>query len=950
MNVRLPNGTIIKNVPEGTTKDDIVVLALRNNLASEEDFSEYRKSLDVKLEQAQVERAVAAKRLEGSEDSIVENLVEGAAQLAQGVNYAALDAIDFVRKGLTDPFLSEEDEFVPLRQRLKQAQTAVTGDTREDFVEEKEIAEILETIGTGVTLGASFAPVTRAGTSAVDVASDILGLGMSTGGSTAANALVREAQNLSQSPTVQARVSKEIQKQDKGKVQNLEDASEDEIYEAAVQSATRQVVRNNRNRMQNVEESAKAQQKADKTGEALDEDQLAPEMDLTAWSSREVIQDLVDRGADANQALRIIGKRKGINLDKTLQDPELLSTLDRQMDIVDGNGKNVGWYDTVATPIAAVLRRNVGRLVGGLYDRAAETTVRERQVFMDEIVKPLTPVIKLVENNRQLAEAFGDLHLNPDLMESTILPTIRAELGEKALTDFNRFRNYNKARNQRANNILYTQEPDAILDIDYIHMAKEAEETERPFKMLGDKTKAEAPDAIRERTRSSFLDGDEDILTYQNPLISHIRHLEKEIELVQLAEKFELPATLAPNATNSDAFFEALADKLRGSGATTKQVDLAIDAIKGAYVKGNVAPNALVRSFMSQAIGFTLDQVKSAVMNFHDIFVSMVNNGVAPTLQALTQSNKKVFGKTLTQLGIGDAQGAGEFIKHFEDLTGSPSGMEWVAKKSKDIASINLLFNGFRLFDRINKGVILRAAVNKAKKAAKNNTLYEEFGDVLTREELSSIRKYLAEDTPANKIPEKPRKLIEELAFTSLGKQQLISIAGRPMEYIKKPNLRPAWALTGFALKQQELLRQGIVDNLKKGNKRDAAAYLARYVAYGGLGLGLIEEVRDPEVQMGKREIDPTTVLFGMIDQPLSVVTLNKLDREYGFNKFMADPVNYLMESFIPPTGFVGDIFKIPGWAIEDGSITTDGTDKALEKLSYQLPVVGDYIKEYNKD
>lgn len=950
MNVRLPNGKVIKNVPKGTTKNDLFVLALRNNLASEEDFAEYRESLEVELQQAQTERTAVAKRLEGSEDSIVENLLEGAGQLAQGVNYAALDAIDFVRKGLTDPFLAEEDEFVPLRQRLKQAQAAVTGDTREDFVEEKEVAETLETIGTGVTLGASFAPVTRAGTSAVDVAFDILGLGMSTGGSTAANAIVREAQNLSQSPTVQARVSKEIKKQDTNKLQNLDNASEDEIYEAAVQSATRQVVRNNRNRIQNAKETIKAQQKEINKGKVLDEDQLAPEMDLTAWSSRDVIQDLVDRGADANQALRIIAKRKGIKLEESLADADFLSVLDKQIDVVDGNGKNVGWYDSFATPIAAVLRRNVGKLVGGLYDRAAESTVRERQVFMDEIVRPLTPVIKLVENNKQLAGAFGDLHLNPDLMESTILPTIRAELGEKALSDFVRFRNYNKARNQRANTKLYTQDADSILDIDYIHMSKEAEETERPFKMLGDKAIAEAPDAIRERTRGSFLDGDEDILTYQNPLLSHIRHLEKEIELVQLAEKFELPATLAPNAKNSDAFFEALADKLRGAGATEKQVNLSIDAIKGAYVKGNVAPNALVRSFMSQAIGFTLDQLKSAVMNFHDIFVSMVNNGVAPTLQALAQNNKKVFGKTLTELGIGDSQGAGEFIKDFENLTGSPKGMEKVAKVSKDIASINLLINGFRTFDRIGKGVILRSAVNRAKKAAKNNTLYNEFGDVLTRDELSSIRKYLAEDTPADKIPEKPRKLIEELAFTSLGKQQLISIAGRPMQYIKNPNLRPAWSLTGFALKQQELLRQGVVDNLKAGNKREAAAYFARYVTYGGLGLGFIEEVRDPEVQMGKREVDPTNVLFGMVDQPLSVVTLNKLDREYGFKKFMADPVNYLIESFIPPTGAVGDIAKLPYQIAQDGSITTDKTEKALEKLTYQLPLVGDYIKEYQKD
>ena len=38
MDVRLPNGTVIKNVPEGTSKAQIQALAIRNGLAKEADF------------------------------------------------------------------------------------------------------------------------------------------------------------------------------------------------------------------------------------------------------------------------------------------------------------------------------------------------------------------------------------------------------------------------------------------------------------------------------------------------------------------------------------------------------------------------------------------------------------------------------------------------------------------------------------------------------------------------------------------------------------------------------------------------------------------------------------------------------------------------------------------------------------------------------------------------
>ena len=40
MDVRLPNGYLMTNVPEGTSKDEIRAAAIRNGLASAADFGE----------------------------------------------------------------------------------------------------------------------------------------------------------------------------------------------------------------------------------------------------------------------------------------------------------------------------------------------------------------------------------------------------------------------------------------------------------------------------------------------------------------------------------------------------------------------------------------------------------------------------------------------------------------------------------------------------------------------------------------------------------------------------------------------------------------------------------------------------------------------------------------------------------------------------------------------
>ena len=57
MDIRLPNGHIIRNVPEGTSKDEVMQKALRAGLATREDFVQRRSPEEYnQIRQDSVER------------------------------------------------------------------------------------------------------------------------------------------------------------------------------------------------------------------------------------------------------------------------------------------------------------------------------------------------------------------------------------------------------------------------------------------------------------------------------------------------------------------------------------------------------------------------------------------------------------------------------------------------------------------------------------------------------------------------------------------------------------------------------------------------------------------------------------------------------------------------------------------------------------------------------
>ena len=146
--------------------------------------------------------------------------------------------------------------------------------------------------------------------------------------------------------------------------------------------------------------------------------------------------------------------------------------------------------------------------------------------------------------------------------------------------------------------------------------------------------------------------------------------------------------------------------------------------------------------------------------------------------------------------------------------------------------------------------------------------------------------------------------------FSRLGEQQLISAAGRPLGYLKNPNFRPVWALTGFAIKQAELAKVGMIDNIAAGKYKEAGKFTANYMLFAGLGYGLINQARGlPQALLGKEEKEPSVegVVIDALSQPLQVATFGKLGDPYSNAQFRQDPVGYLMTSFVPPAGLMGN-------------------------------------------
>jgi hypothetical protein len=197
--------------------------------------------------------------------------------------------------------------------------------------------------------------------------------------------------------------------------------------------------------------------------------------------------------------------------------------------------------------------------------------------------------------------------------------------------------------------------------------------------------------------------------------------------------------------------------------------------------------------------------------------------------------------------------------------------------------------SGFAAMDDLGKRGVLNVILQSAVDDVAAGNLTKNWGFYFSPKELKVIERNLKKHgLDIDAYDKKGAALIEELAFSGLGQQQLISGAGRPRGWSRNPNMRPMWALRGFAIKQQALAMRNIVENIQEGRPKEAIKWLSRYALMAGGTFGLINEAR--QWLAGDGEASTTGVLMGMADQMVSLASLNTIGmNDYQYGKIMED-------------------------------------------------------------
>ena len=952
-----------------------------------------RQPTEEDIKTARREKVMA--ELAQPEDSLLKNTGDVAQEIIQSFDKSVIQTADLAGSALRAPanFSKYLNSFLPHGGGLPEEGIGTIEDyltdrgmLGNDYMEEGMGRDAVRGLGAALPMAAGFVPVARAGGATSSVVQDIAGLGMS----------VDDAAMVASKASVEA--AKKFAKESDTVKLAARPENHEEIVTAARQSVLRQMVEGNKPQFEPFEQAknlnekaaakvAKARAEGKDVADIADE-HIPPEV----WNTYDydvVLKDLEELGVSAKDAAKSIVKAGGldkirrvaikngkrtkylensmedlIHVDTFLTESENLKSFSDKVftpmanglekiagkTIADGFRKaavwketgEVNWLENLITPVSDNLSRYVSKGVGAGFDRAIVNATRLGSKLISSHGDDARLLAGISSKNKTLRNMILDIGRKPALIKD-IRKLIKKEGGEPALKAFNRYIAMSSARGKEAGHKLY--KTDSIdQDIYYFHTNKNAEAVKDLASSVktGDGYEKVAPGAYMDRTRKLTSDMNKKELLeldmYDDPFLSHLKFLTEQDQLLEISKQLRLRPSLGRNGTSTDLFREAEAKMLRDGIPASKAKGGAM-MMHSAFVGGKKAPPAFVRGFMSQSYA-VLAQNFSAVLNLHDVPVAMVTQGVKNTLKSVIQSNKGVFGSSLEGMGMGNAQNSGEFVNNIEGFLTNPTSMDKFAKGAEWYTDKALTLSLFKAMDRMGKGVVLRASVNRMQAAAKSGNLHKEFSDVADYRELSRISGYLAKGMNPADMPKDIAEIVTEIAFTQLGKQQLISQSGRSLAYLNNPKMRPLWAMTGFAIKAQALLRKEVFDQVARGNYKEAAGYAARYSLYAGLGYGAIQETRTSLLK--NEEFEAENILFGAVDQLGAVVSINKLGDSYSRAKFVDAPVDYILDSLVPPSGTLGGASTTMAAFLFKG----EWDDAIVE----QTPTLGTWYKSYWRD
>jgi hypothetical protein len=591
---------------------------------------------------------------------------------------------------------------------------------------------------------------------------------------------------------------------------------------------------------------------------------------------------------------------------------ERIGTLADDVGFVNGKyqpGKFAAWYRDKISSAQILGEKYVGKRFGSAMQRTAGLMARRHatteNIVTGNNVREFTASIaddlearRLMLNmsNIDIADPAANIAIRKQAYED-LVRHIQTSYGDNAVAGLEAMR----AR-IRATSIEKSKKMDSkVIDDPYYWPSQVKGQTGDGFRTSAANKKNNT--SAYEQTRDQIMRDDPVLSEYMDPMeiaLGWLRQSDSELALIDTlklknlnVKRAELQADVAAGKANAakklrtfesriqrgDALFDLVKSATRLEGADAGTAQKAQDLARSIVVMGSRGPSGLIANARKAAYMGTIGNPYSAILNVGDVFNSMVNYGTGNTVDAMIDMMRN-RGLKISVDDVGLAQQTtGEFLK---------DGVGVAQARFNDLADAAFKLSGFRDIDRFGKNVALRAGIKEGQQLARSGRLESTWGHAFTKNEMQALKKDLLQGKKTN--------LTTEFAAAQLAKLQPSDMAQLPKWYLDNPNWRVLYMLRTFGIKQLEQMERLVVEEWRRGNKKEAYKNGLAYTAIVGGGNAAINEGR----QILKGD-EPQLENYGMrfADHMLGAASLNTLGT-YQLMRASQGDVGALVSSVAP--------------------------------------------------
>jgi len=234
--------------------------------------------------------------------------------------------------------------------------------------------------------------------------------------------------------------------------------------------------------------------------------------------------------------------------------------------------------------------------------------------------------------------------------------------------------------------------------------------------------------------------------------------------------------------------------------------------------------------------------------------------------------------------------------------------------------------SGFTTVDKLGKETLLNSSLKFAQASVKNPKQFAKFKqkhEAIYGDEFPSLVQSLKDGNVDENV--------KMFLFNELADVQPIALSEFPQGYLDNPNGRILYMLKSFTLKQYDIVRRNIVQEYKKGNKKEAmknATLLASYLTVANVGIKTAQDM------ILGREVHPEDLKGDALWALLGVFGMN----EYTADRYVkrGDIKGAIINQITPAVPLLSTVFQL------GKELPKDDPDLAIALK--EIPVIGKLV------